>query len=370
MGKMIDIPEFVDREKEKKELKAVLSGRPNFVYFVYGPINSGKTALLMKVFEELPGDYKVFYINFRARHVAEFTDLLKVLFEVKYGSKRKKIPNIVKEFLKVGAKVVEKFKGIPIPEKVFDYLFVDSRKVEDVFKYLEDIFEEIVRRGYRPVFVLDEMQVIKEVVNGAGRSVLSELFNFAVRMTKETHLCHVLCATSDCLFVDLVYNSARLEGRAKYLLVDDLEKETAFRVYEEFGFEDKELVWGYIGGKIGDIVSLFEEKKRGYSEKDALERMLRDKVTRLESLLRALKYSPLKVSIRESVIEVKAEELKEGLKIFKEKEEVLARDVEEPVLLGGIQENILFYNPLEGTVRPQSRLLWRAIKKVMSNEGI
>ena len=26
---MIDIPEFVDREKEIKELKAVLSGRPN-----------------------------------------------------------------------------------------------------------------------------------------------------------------------------------------------------------------------------------------------------------------------------------------------------------------------------------------------------
>jgi AAA+ ATPase superfamily predicted ATPase len=63
---------------------------------------------------------------------------------------------------------------------------------------------------------------------------------------------------------------------------------------------------------------------------------------------------------------VKAEEFKEGLKIFKEKEEVLAREVEEPVLLGGVQENILFYNPLEGTVRPQSRLLWRAIKEVIS----
>ena len=72
---MFEIPEFVDREKEKREVKAVLSGRPNLVYFVYGPINSGKTALLMKVFEELPKEYKVFYINFRARHVVEFTDL-------------------------------------------------------------------------------------------------------------------------------------------------------------------------------------------------------------------------------------------------------------------------------------------------------
>ena len=116
------------------------------------------------------------------------------------------------------------------------------------------------------------------------------------------------------------------------------------------------------------MIKLFERKKRGYSEGEALERMLRDEAAKFELLLRALKYSPLKVSVRGSIIEVKAEEFKEGLRIFKEKEEVFARDVEEPVLLGGIQENILFYNPLEGTVRPQSRLLWRAIKEVNSEQ--
>jgi AAA+ ATPase superfamily predicted ATPase len=360
MGKMLDIPEFVDREKEIKELKAVLSGRPNFVYFVYGPINSGKTALLMKVFEELPVDYKVFYINFRARHVGEFTDLLKVLFEVKYGSKRKKIPGIVKEFLKAGAKVVEKFKGIPIPEKVFDYLFVDSRKVEDVFRYLEDIFEEIVRRGYRPIFVLDEMQVIKEIVNKAGRPVLSELFNFAVRMTKETHLCHVLCATSDCLFIDMVYSSARLEGRAEYLLVDDLEREEAFKVYEAFGFEEKEKIWEYIGGKIGDMIKLCERKKRGYSEKETLERMLRDEAAKFEWILD---------SVEEGEKEgPKVEKIKELLGKFRNKEEIAYREVKGKVLKFLIRENILFYNPLEGTVRPQSRLLWKAIREVIGDE--
>jgi AAA+ ATPase superfamily predicted ATPase len=309
------------------------------------------------VFEELPKEYKVFYINFRARHVGEFTDLLKVLFEVKYGSKRKKIPGIVKEFLKAGAKVVEKFKGIPIPEKMFDYLFVDSRKVEDVFKYLEDIFEEIVRRGYRPIFVLDEMQVIKEIVNKAGRSVLSELFNFAVRMTKETHLCHCLCATSDCLFIEDVYSNARLEGRAEYLLVDDLKKEEAIEVYEAFGVEDKKLVWDYIGGKIGDMIKLFERKKRGYSEREALERMLRDEVARLE-WLEAKVFKERR----------DAEELWEFLKEFKEGERTISLKKNFEKLIYWIKENILFYNPLEGTVRPQSRLLWKAIKEVMSNE--
>lgn len=86
---VVDIPEFVDREREKEELKAVLSGRPNLVYFVYGPINSGKTTLLMKVFEELPEEYIVFYINFRWREVSNIGELLQVLFEVKYGGGKK-----------------------------------------------------------------------------------------------------------------------------------------------------------------------------------------------------------------------------------------------------------------------------------------
>ena len=183
----IETPEFVNRKREIRELKAIISGRPNLVYFVYGPINSGKTALLMKVFNELPPDYIVFYINFRARHVANFIDLLKVLFEVRYGERRKRVSQIVKEFLKTGVKIVEKFKGIPVPEKIFDYLFADSRKIKDIFKYLEEVFEEIVIKGYRPV--------------------------------------GVLCAISDCLFIDMFYSNAKLEGRARYFLVDDLDRD-------------------------------------------------------------------------------------------------------------------------------------------------
>jgi AAA+ ATPase superfamily predicted ATPase len=58
---MKNIPEFVNRVKGKEGLKRLLSGRPNLVYFVYGPINSGKTILLMKVLEELPENYSKFF---------------------------------------------------------------------------------------------------------------------------------------------------------------------------------------------------------------------------------------------------------------------------------------------------------------------
>jgi hypothetical protein len=137
--------------------------------------------------------------------------------------------------------------------------------------------------------------------------------------------------------------------------VDDLSKEDAFFVYDGFGFEDKELVWEYIGGKVGDMVILFEEKKRGYSEKEALGRMLKEEVERLEWI--KLK----KLKKRED-----GKDLWKFLAKFKEIEELPKREIEEDFekLLFWIEENVIFYNPVEGMVRPQSRLLWRAIKEV------
>ena len=160
---MRDIPEFVNRERELREVKALLSGRPNLVYFVYGPINSGKTALLIKVFEELPKNYRVFYINFRWRYVENIKDLIKVLFRVR--EEEEKLSLFLEKILRNGAKLFERIEGIPIPEKIFDLLFKRTDKIEDVFAFLKEYFEMMVDKGYRPVFVLDEMQTIKEIIN-------------------------------------------------------------------------------------------------------------------------------------------------------------------------------------------------------------
>ncbi len=346
---------FYNREEDIKRVKAVLSGEPNLVYFVYGPINSGKTALLIKVMGELPEDYAVFYINFRWRYINEVKDLIKVLFRVR--REREKLSAFLEKVLKGGAKLFEKLGGIPIPEEVFDLLFSHTERAEDVFVFLKDYFGMIVEKGYKPVFVLDEMQTIKGVLNAAGRPVIHELFNFLVGLTKETHLCHSLCATSDCLFIEDVYSNARLEGRAEYILVDDLSKEEAFRVYEDFGFKEKEFVWDYIGGKFGDMIKLFERKKWGLSEKEALFGMLKDTTVRLKWLFRLIEEGEKG--------EIGLEDVKGALKLFKEKDLVNEEEIKGRVLKFLIEENILFYNPLEGTVRPQSRLLGHAIREVV-----
>ncbi len=59
----------------------------------------------------------------------------------------------------------------------------------------------MVESAQRPVFVLDELQMIKKVANAADGPLPDKLFNFMVRMTKETHLCHCMAVTSNSLFI-------------------------------------------------------------------------------------------------------------------------------------------------------------------------
>ncbi len=351
---------FYNREEDIRRMKAVLSGEPNLVYFVYGPINSGKTALLMKVLEELPEEYRVFYINFRGLETSRYEDFVRALFTVRYQGVWEKIKE-KGDLLLGGVKFLEEVAKklnytLPVPRELLRALVRGEEGEMDCFKYLEEVMRRLVERGKKPVFVLDELQMLREVKKDGP--VLHDLFNFLVRMTKETHLTHCLCATSDCLFVEEAYSNARLEGRAKYLLVDDLTRDKAYEVYEGFGFEDKELVWDYIGGKVGDMVILFEGKKQGYKEREALTRMLRDEKRRLRWMLRLVeegeKAGP---SIKE---------LKEVLKVFRERKEVEDIELKGRCLKFLIEENILFYNPVEGTVRLQSRLLERAVMELIS----
>ncbi len=359
-SEIIEIPEFVNREKEKKSLKAVLSGRPNLVYFVYGPINSGKTALINEVIKELSENYRVFYINFRGFE-GGYQKFTRVMFKVGDEGLWKKLCEKL-DIISAGVEYVEKLAkkintGIVLPAEFIRRLQVGDTQEDkvDVFNYLEEVMKRFNEKGFKPVLIFDELQVIREEINATGMPLLARLFNFFVRMTKETHLCHCLCATSDCLFIEEIFSNARLDGRAKYLLVDDMEKDEAFEVYEAFGFEDKELIWDYIGGKTGDVIGLFEEKKQGFSEKEALERLLLNEIARLR-WIEARLFNERK----------DAEKLWEFLKEFKEGEKSVSFRENFDKLVYWIKENVLFYNPLTGNVRPQSRLLWHAIKRVVN----
>ena len=354
---------FYNREDDIRRMKAVLSGDPNLLYFVYGPINSGKTALLMKVLEELPEEFRVFYINFRGLE-GGYSKIMRTFFRLGDENLWKKIRErapIVAGAIEYVEKIAKKFNTkIELPGEIIRLLQVGGEDPEkiDVFDYLEGIMRNFKEKGKKSILVIDELQVIRDELNATGRPVIGRLFNFLVRMTKETHLCHSLCSTSDCLFIEDIYSNARLEGRAKYILVDDLPKDEAFKLYDGFGFNDKELVWDWIGGKVGDMIRLYEKKKQGYREEEGLKEMLKDEIGRLRDLIEAVEEGEKG--------EVDINELKDTLKLFKTQDIFNTKEIKRSVRKFLIQENIFFYNSVEGTVSPQGRLIHRAIMELIS----
>ena len=344
---------FFDREREQEELKNILAYRPSLIYFVYGPINSGKTSLVVKVLKSLSPDIVPFYINLRGRDVSTTGEFLNCLFKVDKKASTDSVKEYLRELTREGAGAFSKLTGIPIPKRIFDPIFKEKDKGDDAFVYLENFFSELVDNGQRPVFVLDEIQVIKELANASGRTLLDKLLNFMVRVTKETHMCHCLVATSDSLFVEEIQGNARLEGRSQYFKVDDIDKELSLQVYDKFGFQNKELVWDYIGGKFGDMVVVQAWLNRGYGIKESLEMMLRDEVQRLRMIEARIVDTELRN--RQGAMELLRRFRKEGTVQFVPKEM-------KSETYFWVDHNVLFLDLPTGILHPQGGLVQKAIK--------
>lgn len=351
---------FFNREKEIKEILHILNKEPNDIYFIYGSINSGKTTLINHIINnKLDDNYKVFYINFRTYLISEKRDFIEAIFTTKKEGILEKIKD-KSEVINLITKTTKTLTGIPIPEVEFNKLF--EEKINDAFQYLNDVVLETKKSGRTPILILDELQMIKEVTTNGQKYLLKELFQFLVSLTKEQHLCHVFCLTSDSLFAEYVYNTGELEGRAKHLLVDDFDKETAIAfmgfLAKENGValsdSDKEKIYSYVGGKPKDIAYVVEESS--FKDlKEVLEYLLKDEIQKLKYFL-------------EDISEEDAElhgKVVESLKKFKEKYEIEDLEIPKKIREILIRRNILFLNPQKGILKPQSFLVWNAIKGVV-----
>ena len=342
---MLEI-EFHDREKEIREIMRILNSRPDLITFVYGPINSGKTELFQHLIKTLPKEYKVFYINLRGIYVSKADDFLKVLFEVDEREYD------FKEYLKVlidylPEKVALPFVGgIPVPKNLFKKFF-EEKEFENVFKYIERLFLTLSEK-FTPILIIDELQVIGDIkIDGL---LIYELFNLFVRLTKELHSCHVFAITSDSLFIERVFNEAMLHGRCRYLLIDDFDYNTTKEFLKKYGFsrEEIDLTWNYFGGKPVYLVEAIKNKDR---LKEFCEKLVRLRRRQIKDSL----YS-LNVDFRKSVLKL--------LSNFKDRD-FLAYDYLTEELRWCIKNNILFLDPLNDIVKPQSQLDLLAIRKIL-----
>jgi AAA+ ATPase superfamily predicted ATPase len=349
--------EFHDREKEMKEIMKILEVEPSLITFIYGPMNSGKTTLCDHLISQLPEDYVVFYINLRGRFISDYRDFIRVLFKIE---REKNYKEVLKTISEISA-VTLKFSGIPVAESVMNALFKE-KSYEDVFEFLEDYFVTIAKNK-RPVLIIDELQVVGDLkIDGL---LMYKLFNFFIRLTKELHLCHVFAVSSDSLFIENVYSEAMLDGRCRYLLVDDFDYGTAAAFLEGHGFTDDEktVAWGYCGGKPVCLMELIYADDRERIAKD----MLRTRVTQLKDLLDYLDYTKPRITIGADEYMVEKGDIADILNRFVDTEYIDDVGLNRPAKHFLIKDNILFLDPHTGIIKPQSRLNLLAIREVMKD---
>ena len=350
---------FFNRESEKEDLMNILGTEPRLINFIYGPINSGKTSLIVNLIENLPSDYVVFYINLRGKFISDYEDFLRALFRVE---KNKELNNILKELAIKTEKTIHRTSGLPVNESLLESLFKNKTK-EDVFEFLEDYFKEIGKTKI-PVLIIDELQVIGDLK--IDDYLIYKLFNFFIRLTKELHLCHVFALSSDSLFIEKVYSEAMLQGRARYLLVDDFNKETTKKFLGEYGFgrEKQEIVYDYFGGKPPDLSTIVSLGNESDIEKTANEG-IRERMYRLRDMLDKLLYVKINISPDGENIPVEREKLIEVLRMFEDTDEIKDINISRGEKIYLINENILFIDPMRSIIKPQSRLDLNAIREIL-----
>ncbi len=347
---MVDI-EFYDRKREIDEIVGILNTRPDLINFIYGPINSGKSTLMIEIIKSLPKDFVTFCIDLREKFVASYEDFIKVLFEVH----RKRVTDYTKFIVKALESL--HLSGIPIPKDLLAEM-LKERETENVFAYIIEVFERIRDKGKIPVLILDELQVIGDLK--IDELLIYRLFNLFVSLTKKRHLAHVFAITSDSVFIEKVYEEAMLHGGCRYILVDDFDYNTTkgFLKKYEFSNDQIELIWQYLGGKTVYLVEAVRIKSMGKDLRSFCDEMLK---IRLGQLFDAI--LPL-----ENVDRDLYERVLGYLRKFEESEYIEYRYITDEIRFL-IKNNVLFADPVKRIVKPQSRLDLLAIRKFLKEVG-
>ncbi|CAB3289945.1 ATPase [Methanocaldococcus lauensis] len=350
---------FFDREKELNYLKTYCQLEPNSILFVYGPKSSGKTRVMLKVIEELnkKDDIVFFYYDLRRYATPTKEEFLKIFFE---KGDKKYLLNKFEIDLKI-------FKfGI---EENFDF---NNLSLNDVFDKIYESIEAVIKEGKKPVLIIDELQKLKNIYfntenqrfsaspllrfGDGGKSLLNELFNLFVHLTKVRHLCHVICLTSDTLFIEEIYKNSTLENAAKYYLIDWLNKKNIKKILKEEGFSEEEI--NYASKFISlpyEIVDLIENKKLGLSVEETINQWINIDVDKIKYLI--------------DTSDLNEEEIYSVLSKFKDKIKINYKtDVkkdEMKYIKFLIENEILFYDVINGIIKPTSIKKWYAIKEIL-----
>ena len=335
---------FVNRIKEAEYLRKYFKSTPNAILFLYGPKSCGKTTLIEKVIQNdlEKKKYAVNYLNLRRIIIRDFKSFLDVFFQKSSTRKAKDIiSSIVLNigFFKVGLEDEEMMR-------------------KNAFKVMEDKLRKANQKGIKPIIIIDEIQNLKSIYMNGEKRLLDELFNFFISLTKETHLAHIVLATSDSYFIEEIYNSAKLSKTSDFYLVNHLEKkdiEDWLGNYSEYSFTKKEInyIYNYLGGSSWEIKQVLLSLSNGDDIKEAVKKRIK--------LLRGqvnLFYDSLDEAQAKNFKKVSSAIAKKGVYFKKE------RDGLDNIIPLAIEKDIWFYEASERKIIPNSPSLQHVFLEV------
>ncbi|UCH94758.1 MAG: AAA family ATPase [Candidatus Aminicenantes bacterium] len=339
---------FINRQSELKELRKFVNKEPCEMLFFHGPKSSGKTTLLYKFFDQIQKEQKidVRFLNLRKKLIPHYKDFIRIFFGIDYSRskedvKEKREYNLF-NFFKLS---VEVLKGLESGEL-------------DPFEIMEKEFLKQSQKGTKPVLIIDELQAIDHIYmnNSKDRQLIIELFNFFVAMTKESHLAHIIIASSDGYFLNTVYTDSRLKQSSEFYRVDfipkddvmdwllNLEKYSGIKDYT-LKKDDAEKIWDTVGGSMWEIQNIL-----GHLFDHSIDQVL------------ALHKKKMKGIISNYI---GADDKKEKiLGLFLKKRQATVRDFVElgigkdevdGLLRHIVRNNILYFDPIETFYTPQAR---------------
>lgn len=176
---------------------------------------------------------------------------------------------------------------------------------------------------------------------------------------------------SDYLFFERVYSEAMLQGRTKYILIDDFDKNTAYKFLDKYSFSDKEknLAWKYVAGKPGLLKELIKAKMLGKEVEELAKELLSNRKGEIKRTLRKLKELEIKFEYEGDIHKIKYGDVINALIPFKDKESVDEDSIHEVIKAFLVKKNILFDDPLNEIIKPQSRLDLLAIREILKDIG-
>ena len=336
---------FINRKREMAEIRRYLRGEPNSILFMYGPKSSGKTTLMYHLFDEIAEekDYEINFLNLREVFLTSYDDFIDAFF------KSTEADNDLKTGIRRQYSLFGFFKLDAFTERML------KKKQEDPFLIMKREFQRLRKKNIQPVIIIDEFHKLDGLyMPDKQKRLMIELMNFFVAMTKESHLCHVIIASSDAFFIEQVYVDSKLRKTSKFMKLDYLEKEDVvtwlsdvkeYNKVREYSLDDGqiEVIWDTVGGSAWEIYYILEELFQN-SLDDIVAKMKREKVAMITAWC-----------FRDP-----GGERNRLLEKFRNVPILTIRSFEPDQLdtLGqAVKDNILYYDPVEGAYGVQGKSL-------------